>query len=68
ATYPAPSEVVDRWTFILVGHRRFLLGGVKHFQENLDGPPLQLRPPGQGTDADNLGVSSIRPPAFDNHH
>jgi hypothetical protein len=29
----------------LVGHRRFLLGGVRHFQENLDGPPLQLGPP-----------------------
>jgi hypothetical protein len=28
----------------LVGHRRFLLGGVRHFQENLDDPPLQLGP------------------------
>jgi hypothetical protein len=29
-------------TFFLVGHRRFLLGGVKHFQENLDDPPFQI--------------------------
>jgi hypothetical protein len=29
----------------LVGRRWFLLGGVRHFQENLDGPPLQLGPP-----------------------
>jgi hypothetical protein len=28
--------------FFLVGHRRGLLGGVKHFQENLDDPPLQI--------------------------
>ena len=38
-------EVVDRRTFIVVGHRRFLLGGVRHCQENLDGPPLQRGPP-----------------------
>jgi len=28
--------------FFLVGHRRFLLGGVKYFQENLDDPPFQI--------------------------
>jgi hypothetical protein len=38
-------EVVDRRTFILVSHRRFLLGGVRHFQENLDDPPHQVAPP-----------------------
>jgi hypothetical protein len=31
--------------FFLVGHRRFLLGVVNHFQENLDGPPFQILPP-----------------------
>ncbi len=29
-------------TFFLVGHRRFLLGVVNHFRENLDGPPFQI--------------------------
>jgi len=29
-------------TIFLVGHRRFLLGGVKHFQESLDDPPFQI--------------------------
>lgn len=29
-------------SFFLVGHRRFLLGVVKHFQENRDGPPFQI--------------------------
>lgn len=41
-------EVVARQTFILVDHRRFLLGGLRHFQENPDCPPLQLGSPVPG--------------------
>jgi hypothetical protein len=29
-------------TFFLVGHRRLLLGVVRHFQESLDDPPFQI--------------------------
>ena len=34
-------DVVKHRTIFLVSHRRFLLGGVKHFQESLDDPPFQ---------------------------
>ena len=29
-------------TLFLVGHHRFLFGGVRHFRENLDGPPFHI--------------------------
>jgi hypothetical protein len=38
-------DVVEYGRFFLVGHRWFLLGVVRHFQETFDGPPFQITPP-----------------------
>jgi hypothetical protein len=59
-------DVVEHRTIFLVGHRRFLLGGVKHFQESLDDPPFQ---PGSRCVSSAQYVDSVadwrfpRPPA-----